>query len=117
MTAHANASKLPRPTEQACTSKIIAAARLAGWRCAHFRPARTEKGWRTAVEGHAGFPDLVLVRGRRLLFVELKRKPYKLTDAQLAWHTALLRTGAETLIVYVPEEMDAFIAEITERAA
>jgi hypothetical protein len=44
---------------------IVAAARLLGWRVAHFRPAWTEKGWRTAGSYDAqGWPDLVLGQTR-----------------------------------------------------
>ena len=53
--------------------QVVDLARLRGWRVAHFRPARTERGWRTPVEADgAGFPDLLLVRGAQLLAVELK---------------------------------------------
>lgn len=49
-----------------------------GWDHIHFRPAKTEKGWRTPASGTmaAGWPDLVLVRrrDRRLVFAELKRE-------------------------------------------
>ncbi len=36
--------------------------RLYHWRIAHFRPAKTEKGWRTPMTGDVGFPDLVIAR-------------------------------------------------------
>ena len=46
---------------------------MLGGRVAHFRPPRTVHGWRTAVAADgAGFPDLVMVRGSRLLAAELK---------------------------------------------
>ena len=52
-------------------------ATVYGWRWAHFRPAKTARGWRTPVSGPLGkgWPDLVLVRDRdgRMLFAELKR--------------------------------------------
>jgi hypothetical protein len=54
---------------------VIEAAHVYGWRCAHFRPARTRHGWRTAVAADgAGFPDLVLIHpGRREIIArELK---------------------------------------------
>ena len=55
--------------------QVLNLARLTGWRSAHFRPAQNQRGkWRTAVSGDgAGFPDLVLAREDRLLFVELKQ--------------------------------------------
>jgi hypothetical protein len=49
-----------------------------GWLHVHFRPAKTERGWRTPGSGEllAGWPDLTLVhvRKRRLIFAELKRE-------------------------------------------
>lgn len=43
-------------------------------RVAHFRPARTEHGWRTPVEGDgAGFSELVIV-GTEVLWRELKSR-------------------------------------------
>lgn len=66
---------------------VLDLAKILGWRTAHFRPARTNHGgWRTAVAGDgAGFPDLVLVRGSRCLFVELKSEKGKLSAEQETW--------------------------------
>ena len=62
-------------TERDLQDAVMEMAKLLGWRCVHFRPARTLHGeWRTAIEGHAGFPDLVLLRPPRLVFAELKSK-------------------------------------------
>jgi hypothetical protein len=83
-------------TEAQLQTAVIELARLLGWRVAHFRPALTARGWRTAVEGDgAGFPDLVLARPRRLLFVELKGPKGLLATAQVDWMNALLGAGAE----------------------
>lgn len=59
-------------------------ATLYGWTYAHFRPARTNKGWRTPVEGPggAGWPDYVLWR-ERVIFVELKSERGRLSHEQL----------------------------------
>lgn len=66
--------------------QVTELAELLGWQWVHFRPARTARGWRTPVEGPlgAGWPDLVLVRGRdrRLLFAELKRDGVKPNPSQ-----------------------------------
>lgn len=107
----------PRPTEAACQATIIEAARLHGWLVHAERPARTATGWRTAIQGDPGFPDLVLARDGVVLVVELKRRPNKPTDAQWGWLTAFQRAGIAAHLVYVPEDMDAFIDELARRAA
>ena len=43
--------------EAARQGSIEAALRLAGWRWTHFRPAWSEKGYRTALKGDKGAPD------------------------------------------------------------
>lgn len=73
-------------------------ARVLGWRVAHFRPAQTKRGWRTAVAGDgAGFPDLVLVHRakERVIFAELKSQRGKLAPEQVEWREALLAAGVE----------------------
>jgi hypothetical protein len=75
--------------------QVIEHARALGWRVAHFRPALTEKGWRTPVSADgAGFPDLVLVRDR-VIFAELKSESGTLSDDQAEWLTALRYANAE----------------------
>jgi len=66
--------------------QIIDLAHIYHWRVAHFRPAKTEHGWRTAVSGDgAGFPDCVLVRPPRLIFAELKAEKGVVSDKQQEW--------------------------------
>lgn len=55
------------------------------WRWAHFRPARTMKGWRTALSGYKGFPDYIAVRPPRLIFSELKDEYSEPSPEQEAW--------------------------------
>ena len=55
------------------------------WHWTHFRPARTEHGWRTAITGHKGFVDYVAVKEKRCLFIELKSENGKLTPSQEEW--------------------------------
>lgn len=66
--------------------RLMDTARLAGWMCAHFRPAKTQRGrWVTPMAGDKGFPDLVLAKGGRLLLAELKTDKGKPTVEQQAW--------------------------------
>ncbi len=95
------------PSEAAFMRTVLAYARLRGWTVAHFRPAKTAHGWRTAVQGDgAGFPDLVLVRGPRLLFVELKTDLGRLTDAQQRWLNRLL-TAEQIALIWRPSDWSA----------
>ena len=76
-------------TENELQRAIIEAARLLGWRLCHFRTARTLNGWRTPIEGHPGFPDLVLLRPPRLIFAELKGKRGRVDFEQATWLNGL----------------------------
>ena len=55
----------------------------------HQRPARTMNGYRTAIQGHTGFPDLVLLRPPRLVFAELKGPRGKVQHDQALWLNGL----------------------------
>ena len=80
---------------------VIELAHLFKWRVAHFRAAKTDKGWRTPVAADgAGFPDLVLVRGETLMFVELKSEIGKLSIHQEVWKEDLIRISLPTTNVY-----------------
>jgi hypothetical protein len=68
---------------------VIECARLFNWRVAHFRPARTKYGWRTAMTGDPGWPDLSLAREGRLVFLELKQKGKRPTVEQAGWLAVL----------------------------
>jgi hypothetical protein len=64
---------------------IINALTRTGWRACHFRPAQTAGGWRTAVQGHTGFPDIIAVHPQRgVLVIECKSERGQLTDEQIA---------------------------------
>lgn len=106
-----------RPAELQCERSIIEAAILAGWRVHGERAAMNRSGrYATPIKGHRGFPDLVLVRGSQLLFVELKRKPNKVEPEQDAWLDALAEIeGVTAMVVWVPEGQDAFIANLFKK--
>lgn len=96
---------------------LLQVARLQRWRVAHFRPARTDKGWRTAVEADgAGFPDLVLVRPPRLIFAELKADDGELAAAQEAWIAALAQVPGVEIVVWRPADWNQ-ICQTLHRSA
>ena len=75
-------SKPPLPLEKDFQKKIVAMAKLYGWRVFHDYDSRRNT---------AGFPDLVMVRGGYIIFAELKRSPkHKPSKAQIDWLTALV---------------------------
>lgn len=87
-----------RATEAQFQQAVIEAAQLHGWAVAHFRPARTQHGWRTPVAADGrGFPDLVLTRDR-VVFAELKAARGLLTDHQRTWIARLTTAGAEVYV-------------------
>lgn len=87
---------------------VIEIARLKGWRVAHFRPARTRRGWRTPVAADGkGYPDLTLVR-ERIVYAELKAEKGQLTHEQEQWIQALQQAGAEAY-VWRPSDWSAVL--------
>lgn len=85
-----------RMSEDELLRNVLELCSYLGITTAHFRPARTEHGWRTAVQGDGkGFPDLVLVGGRRLAFRELKSARGQLDADQRRWRDYLLDAGQD----------------------
>jgi len=76
-------------TEKQWQSEVIALAKDLGWLVYH---TLRSKG------SEPGFPDLVMVRGERILFIELKTMKGKLSQTQSFWLEALSHT---TVGVYV----------------
>ena len=99
-------------TERDFMRQVTELAELFGWQWAHFRPAMTTKGWRTAVSGPLGkgWPDLVLVRerDRRLIFAELKRDSTYPTPEQRAVMD-VLRAVAGTISAFDDPMTDGYI--------
>lgn len=99
-------------TEADFLSQVIDLAHILGWRCAHFRPCKTGRGWRTPVQGDgAGFPDLILVGRGRIIAAELKRETGRATPDQLAWIAAFADAGVAAF-VWQPHDIDAIAKEL-----
>lgn len=88
---------------------VIDLAHYRQWLVSHFRPAQSGRGWRTPVQGDAGFPDLVLARRGQVIFAELKAGKGQITKAQAAWLGAV--GNAVPFYVWRPGDM-AEIAEV-----
>lgn len=73
--------------EKILQDKVIHLAKMNGYMVQHSRPVKQADGrWLTAIQGDAGFPDLVLAhRERGVLMVELKSDTGRLTAGQTAW--------------------------------
>ena len=93
----ARAAMARHMTEDELLQAITDAATYLGWRWHHVR--RSDKALQM---GSPGFPDLVLARNGRVLFLELKGRRAKFRPGQLEW------IGATTLIP-ADERVQAFV--------
>lgn len=99
-------------TEDEWLSRVLDTARVHGWRVQHVRPARTQRGWRTPVQGDRGAPDLLLARGGRVLLVELKSDRGRLGPGQGEW----LAAAGEHARLWRPRDWPQVLAELGETA-
>jgi hypothetical protein len=107
-----------RATESECQTTIVEAAKYGGWLVHAERPARRAAGgYSTPIQGHRGFPDLVLVHPvhRLVVIAELKRRPNKVEPEQRRWLDALAATledstpnaGRVAVVTWwVPDDLD-----------
>ena len=90
-----------RQNEASFQKMVIQYAELSGWRVYHV----TNVSGRLRATTSPGFPDLVLVRGERMVFAELKTDRGKTTKAQDEWLSALRQTPAEVFL-WRPRDWD-----------
>lgn len=100
------------PTEKEFQASVIELARVNGFRDYHTHNSR---------HSAAGFPDLVLVRGDRLIFAELKTERGRVSEAQRAWlddltAVALACSGVEVYI-WRPSHWPHIARALARRAA
>lgn len=96
-------------TEKEFKSWVIDAARLTGWRYAHFLMAKTKRGWRTPQEGDLGFPDMVLLKPPRLILAELKVPPNRPSDGQQEWLAQLDRVPGVESYLWMPADRERIL--------
>jgi hypothetical protein len=81
----------PALTEAQWQERVVDLATWRGWRCFHVYDSRRST---------AGWPDLVMLRGDRMLAWELKRDTGRATRQQLEWLAALsLIPGVDARVV------------------
>ena len=95
-------------TETAFADLVIELAQWNRWRVVHFRPARTKRGWTTAMTGDRGFPDLVLARRGEVLHVELKKQDGRLGVGQAEWAEQI----GETYRLWRPSDLERIREEL-----
>ena len=104
-------------TEQSFTTELLKWAKTYGWRCFHVR--NSGHAGMTAVQGDKGFPDLVLVKGQRLIFAELKLAKKKPTPSQEEWLQALAgigpMNGHPETYTWWPEDWSGILAVLSGR--
>jgi hypothetical protein len=100
----------PVTTERAFTARVVELALLHGWHVTHFRASRTCRGWRTAILGLPGYPDLTLCHPRLgLVFAELKTEHGAITPGQAGW-IAVLRDAGQRAYVWRPGDWQTILA-------
>lgn len=76
---------------------------------------------RYSLGSNAGFPDLVAVKGGRLLFIELKTERGKCNDAQTDWGERLLLAAAHNpgveYLIWRPSDLSCGDIERTLRVS
>ena len=91
-------------TERDFMAQVTQLATIRGWAWMHIRPGMTQHSWRTPISGPlgSGFPDLLLVRRERILFVEIKREGAKPTPEQV--DVLGILSGAGETAIWWPED-------------
>jgi len=85
------------PTEKAWSQTVYDVARLLGWRAYRVLNSRGST---------PGVPDLMLLRGHRLVFAELKTERGKPTTAQREWLAELGAVDGVESYLWRPSDWD-----------
>ena len=90
-------------TEKDFQNAVVAYAKEKGWLVYHTYDSRRSQ---------AGFPDLVMVKGKRVMFIELKSSEGKETEAQSKWLSALEKVEIRVVDVWRPGCQDGEIIRL-----
>lgn len=98
-------------TEAEWLTRVVDTARIHGWHAHHARPARTARGYRTALQGDRGAPDLLLARDGVVLLAELKTDTGRLGPGQRDW----LDACGDHARLWRPRDWDAVLATLNRQ--
>lgn len=111
--------QLDMMSENQFQAEVCRLAHEHGWKIAHFRKVRVQRRdgsvhWETPVaEDGKGFPDLLLIRrGCRPVYAELKVKRNVPTEEQWEWIHDLRATGAKAVVWY-PSDWQEIVETLT----
>lgn len=90
-------------TERDFQRWVVKIAKEVGWSVQHNADSR---------RSHPGWPDLVLWRGRRALFRELKTDKGRLTEAQVSTLEGLTKAGLDVR-VWRPKDKELILRELS----
>ena len=90
-------------TEKDLQALVVGAADAGGWLVYHTHDSRRSP---------AGFPDLVLVRGTEVLFVELKSERGRVRPDQQVWMDALDRVDTISNGIVRPSQADQLVGRL-----
>jgi len=94
--------------EAELTTLVIEMAQTFHWQVHHQRPGRMADGrWRSSIQGHKGFFDLVLARNWRMHIIELKSEAGRLRPEQKLWLADMGPEPITTTGVWRPSDLDA----------
>lgn len=94
-------------SEEELVDTLLEYGKTGGWLCTHFRPAKTNKGYRTLLQGNKGYFDITMMHKdlRRTLFIECKSKKGTLKPEQKQWREAALAQPSSEYYLWKPEHL------------
>jgi hypothetical protein len=94
-------------TEKQLQDALIGAAKATGWLVYHVFDSRRST---------PGFPDLVLLKGKRCMVLELKTAKGRVRPEQRAWLAAFTWAGIDARLVR-PDDLETVLQELSEGSA
>lgn len=96
----------PKQNEAGFQKTVIEYAQLRGWKVLEIRKGMKKNGeYRTPFGANGnGWNDLFMVRGKRIVYVELKVGRNVMTPEQIDWQTVMGATGKVEVFNWYPED-------------